>query len=92
MVYKEEKVDKDRIKNSHLNNEVTESNKLELQKWVLKFDSIKKEKIPLNSSKVVLHKITKPPLAKTQPKTIDKVSKPNFPQIKIASGSTPPGK
>ena len=49
LMYKEEKVEKDRIKESYMNNNLTESNKVDLKKWVLKFDSFKKEKISLNS-------------------------------------------
>ena len=71
---------------------LTESNKVELQKWVLKFDSKKKEKIPLKSSKVVVHKTKETPLAKTQLKTIDNVTEPNFPPSKDCKWRNPPWK
>ena len=60
---KKERVDKDKDRNSYLDNELTKSNKIELQKWALKFDSKKKEKAPSKSSKVVVQKTIETPLA-----------------------------
>ena len=87
--FKKERVDQDRNRNSHLDNELTKSNKVELQKWALKLNSKKKEKIPSESSKVVVHKTKETPLAKTQLNNIDNVTEPKFPPSKDCKWRNP---
>ena len=79
---KKEWVDKDKDRNSYLDNELTKSNKIELQKWALKFDSKKKEKAPSKSSKVVVQKTIETTLAKTKLNIKDNASEPKFPPSK----------
>ena len=78
-MYKENQEEKDSMKMTNTNNNLTETNKIELKKWVLRFDSFKEKKTPVISSTVALKSKVKTPLADSHPEVTIKNLKPNPP-------------
>ena len=91
-MYKENQEEKDSMQMTNNNNNLTKANKIELNKWVLRFDSFKEKKTPVISSTVALKSKVKTPLAHSLPEVTIKNLKPNPPLKKTQSGFCHRGK
>ena len=83
---------KDKEKYDNMDNDLTRSKNMEIQNWVLKFDSSKKVHVSSKTSKEDLPKTNETPLSKPKPNPTDNVPKLKTPPSIDCKWRNPPWK